>query len=86
MSSGEDKIVVSHIAKGQLVEGADLEYGPSHKRFTTPALNFQDLLWNRQQPGPAFDVPLEEILLILDETANWLRKDCLLYTSDAADE
>lgn len=75
MSSGEDKIVVSHIAKGQLVEGADLEYGPSHKRFTTPALNFQDLLWNRQQPGPAFDVPLEEILLILDETANWLRKD-----------
>ena len=75
MSNTNNTISVSHIAKGKLVEGTELEYGPAHKRFTTPALNFQALLWNRQNPGPAFDVPLDEILLILEETANWLRQD-----------
>jgi hypothetical protein len=66
---------VAHIAKGRVVEGAELEYGPANKRFATPALNFDDMLWSRQEPGPAFDTPLDEILGILEETAKWLQQD-----------
>ena len=66
---------VCHIAKGKVVEGAEMEYGPAHARFATPALNLGDLIWSRQEPGPAFETPLEEILGILDETGRWLERD-----------
>lgn len=70
-----DIMQVCHIAKGQVVVGAELEYGPAHARFATPALNLGELVWTRQEPGPAFDTPLEEILDILAETGRWLEKD-----------
>lgn len=66
---------VCHISKGQLVEGMDLEYGPARARFATPALNLTDLVWTREEPGPNFDTPLEDILEILEETARWLTLD-----------
>ncbi|PAU86141.1 long-chain-fatty-acyl-CoA reductase [Pseudomonas sp. WN033] len=66
---------VCHIAKGRLVEGSDLKYGPPHARFATPALNLGELVWSRQEPGPAFDTPLEDILDILSETGRWLERD-----------
>jgi hypothetical protein len=66
---------VCHIVKGRVVEGADHEYGPPHARFSTPALNLDELVWSRQEPGPAFDTPLEEILDILGETSRWLERD-----------
>jgi hypothetical protein len=66
---------VCHIVKGRVVEGAELEYGPPHARFATPALDLDELVWSRQEPGPAFDTPLEEILAILAETAKWLERD-----------
>lgn len=66
---------VCHIVKGRVVEGAELEYGPAHARFSTPALNLDELVWSRQEPGPAFDTPLEEILAILAETGKWLQRD-----------
>lgn len=33
-----------------------------HDGFTTPALELDELVWPRTQPGPAFDVPLAEII------------------------
>jgi hypothetical protein len=66
---------VTHIAKGQVVEGGELEYGSGANRFATPALNLTDLVWTREQPGPNFDTLLEDILTILDETAKWMARD-----------
>jgi hypothetical protein len=66
---------VNHIAKGRLVTGMALEYGPAHARFATPALKLDQLIWTRDQPPPAADVPLAEILDILEATADWLRRD-----------
>ncbi|GLZ84373.1 long-chain-fatty-acyl-CoA reductase [Metapseudomonas resinovorans] len=66
---------VCHIVKGEVVEGEDLEYGPAHARFTTPALKLDELVWSRQEPGPAFDTPLDDILNILGELSRWLERD-----------
>lgn len=66
---------VCHIVKGQAIQGAERQYGPPHARFTTPALNLDELVWQRTEPGPAFDVPLAEILDILEATADWIKAD-----------
>lgn len=75
MSTVNKVIPVIHIAKGKVLDGTDLEYGPANARFATPKLDLQQLIWTREEQPPALDTPLEEILKLLEETANWLRKD-----------
>jgi len=73
-----DVLAVPHIVKGELVTGQDRSYG----RFSTPELDLNALVWNRQEPGPAFDVGVAEIVDLLDEvgqrldpeTNPWLRE------------
>jgi len=66
---------VRHVVKGRLVEGADLEFGPSHARFTTPALDLDELVWTRAEPPPAADVPVDEIIDVLVATGERLIRD-----------
>jgi hypothetical protein len=66
---------VCHIVKGAVVRGGDIPYGPPHARFATPALDLNALVWQRTEPGPAFDVPLDEILDVLDALADWIGAD-----------
>lgn len=66
---------VCHIIKGEVVSGTDHEFGSGAMRFATPALNLNDLVWSRQEPGPAFDVGTDEIIDILVATGDWMRKD-----------
>lgn len=68
-------VPVCHVVKGQAVHGAALEFGPPDRRFATPALDLDALVWSRQQPPPAFGVPLAEIMDILVETGRWLTAD-----------
>ena len=68
-------IPIQHVIKGATVLGGELEFGPPGNRFTTPALNLNDLVWPRQTPGPAFDVPLTEIMDILVGVGQWIRSD-----------
>src|SRR5438552_11736627 len=68
-------VPVCHVIKGETVTGGNLEYGPSHARFATPPLDLNALVWPRQEPGPAFDVPVAEIMDVLVETGRWLTKD-----------
>lgn len=68
-------VPVCHVIKGETVTGSDLEFGPAHARFATPKLDLNALVWPRQEPGPAFDVPLSEIMDLLVDTGRWLTAD-----------
>jgi len=68
-------VPVCHVIKGQTVFGAELEYGPPRSRFATPALDLDALVWSRREPGPAFDVPLAEIMDVLVATGDRLTRD-----------
>jgi len=68
-------VPVCHVIKGQTVFGTELEYGPARSRFATPALDLDALVWSRREPGPAFDVPLAEIMDVLVATGDRLTRD-----------
>jgi hypothetical protein len=62
---------VCHFVKGQTITGTETGYG----RFATPALNLDELVWSRREPGPAFDVPLAEIMDVLVQSGDRLTRD-----------
>jgi hypothetical protein len=66
---------VCHVVKGEAVFGTELEFGPPDNRFVTPRLDLNALVWPRQEPGPAFDVQLAEIMDILVELGRWIAAD-----------
>ena len=68
-------VPVCHVVKGETVFGNALEYGPARARFATPALDLDNLVWSRREPGPAFDVPLAEIMDVMVETGDRLTRD-----------
>ncbi|UXJ50239.1 acyl-CoA reductase [Pseudomonas citronellolis] len=70
-----NSIPVCHVIKGDVVFGTDLEFGTPGNRFVTPALDLNELVWPRHEPGPAFDVPLAEIMDILVEVGRWIGID-----------
>lgn len=68
-------VPLCHVIKGETVTGAELTYGPAQAPFTTPRLDLNSLTWPRNQPGPAFDVPLAEIMDLLVATGERLKAD-----------
>ena len=68
-------VPVCHVIKGRTVSGGELEYGSASARFATPVLNLDELVWSRREPGPAFDVPLAEIMDVLVQTGERLTHD-----------
>ncbi len=68
-------VPLCHVVKGEVVEGAEHEFGPAHARFTTPKLDLNSMVWSRSEPGPAFDTPLAEIMDVLVETGQWIARD-----------
>jgi len=70
-------IPIQHVIKGASRVGAELTFEPQGggPRFGTPALSLDELVWSRREPGPAFDVPVAEILDVLVATGDHLRED-----------
>ncbi|HEU5032003.1 MAG TPA: acyl-CoA reductase [Spirillospora sp.] len=64
------RIPVPHFVRGRLVWGEDAEYMSRDfgVPFATPALRLDELFEPRTRPGPAFDVPISEIIDLLVET------------------
>ncbi|HEX4531655.1 MAG TPA: acyl-CoA reductase [Acidimicrobiia bacterium] len=78
MSSLESPTVaasVPHFIKGRTVTAASEDDGTVHRGFITPALDLDDLVWPRVEPGPAFDVPVGEIIDLLVELGERLDPD-----------
>ena len=68
-------VPVCHVVQGQTVRGTAAEYNSTAFRFTTPAIDINALVWPRSAPGPAFDLPLSEIMDVLVETGAALSAD-----------
>jgi hypothetical protein len=68
-------VPVCHVVKGEAVFGTSLEYGRGEGRFATPALDLDHLVWSRREPGPAFDVPLAEIMDVMEALGDRLTRD-----------
>ena len=77
-------VAVQHIIKGELVEGDVTSYS-GRQPFTTPRIDIDTLTWSRREPGPAFDVPLNEIFDLLAATGERLRDDPDGYVAEALD-
>ncbi|SEG85070.1 Acyl-CoA reductase (LuxC) [Thermomonospora echinospora] len=79
------RIRVPHFVRGRLVWGEDTEY---HSRdfgvpFVTPRLRLDELFEPRTVPGPAFDVPVSEIIDLLVETGRHLALDSNPYLQES---
>jgi hypothetical protein len=74
MTSVATEIRVPHFVRGEVVWGDEVshlsrDFGVP---FVTPKLALNELIRPRSEPGPAFDVPLAEIVDFLVETASHL--------------
>jgi hypothetical protein len=86
--SSASPIVVPQFIKGETRLGVDRNFGA----FATANVSLADLSWNRREPGPAFDIPVNEIVDLLVATGERLRHDpdgllvealnCLARTGD----
>jgi hypothetical protein len=78
-------IRVPHFVRGRVVWGDDVEHLSRDfgVPFVTPKLDFDELITPRTQQGPAFDVPVAEIVDFLVETADHLRLDTNEYLQES---
>jgi len=59
--SDASKVAVPHVVRGRVHEpyGDDvIDYGG----FVTPPLDLDELVWPRAEPGPAFDLPVDDVI------------------------
>ena len=70
-----EAVPVCHFVKGEVLFADEQEYGSGPVRFVTPKLDLDALVWSRREPGPAFDVPVAEIMDVLVATGQWLTAD-----------
>ncbi len=79
------KIKVPHVVRGRLVWGEDTEYLSRDfgVPFVTPKLILNELFPTRAEPGPAFDVPLSEIIDLLVETGQQLSLETNSYLQES---
>ena len=54
------RIHVTHVIKGETRLGTETEYSSGGTRFLTPKLDLRELVWPRTEPGPAFDLKLDQ--------------------------
>lgn len=68
-------VTVPHIVKGELLTGATRVFTAAGTQFATPDLDLNSLVWPRTEPGPAFNVPLVEIVDLLVATGQRMSRD-----------
>jgi hypothetical protein len=76
---------VPHVLKGALQVGSDVEHASRDlgASFFTPRLNLDDLVWQRSDPGPAFDMPVASIIDFLVELGERLDLDSNVHLQEA---
>jgi Acyl-CoA reductase (LuxC) len=79
------KMLVPHFIRGELVWGADTEYLSRDfgVPFVTPELRLNELFPPRSEQGPAFDVPIDEIIDLLVETGKHLSLETNKYLQES---
>jgi hypothetical protein len=79
------KIRVPHFVRGEVVWGEEREYQSRDfgVPFVTPALKLNALFPPRSEPGPAFDVPVADIVDFLVETSSRLALEKNAYLQES---
>ncbi|KKD02380.1 acyl-CoA reductase, partial [Streptomyces sp. WM6386] len=78
-------VAVAHMIRGEVDHGSHTTHGRPGAAFTTPALDLDRLVWSRTEPGPAFHVPVAEIVDLLVETGEALKTDRAGLLAEALD-
>lgn len=79
-------IRIPHIVQGTVRFGDAVEHSSRiGERVLTPRLDLDELVVPRSTPGPAFDVPINEVLQFLGETGRQLDYDTNPYLAEAAE-
>jgi hypothetical protein len=73
-------LTVTHVVKGVASKERTVEYQGRERRdtgsvFYTPALDLDDLVWSRTEPGPAFDLSTDEVIDFLVELGKRLNPE-----------
>lgn len=73
----EPLVLVPHFIKGRVVLGADIRHRSRDlgTDFATPALDLDGMVWQRATPGPAFDLPVEQVIEFLVRVGEQLTLD-----------
>jgi hypothetical protein len=81
-----NRILVPHVIKGRPVIDGRVEHRgrASGDVVLTPALDLDQLIWPRGEPGPAFDTPIAEIVDFLAAVGKALDFDRNLHLQEAA--
>ena len=74
MSFDTVRMTVPHVVRGRVYEPT-AEHHTEYKDFATPKLDLDELIWPRNEPGPAFDLPLAEIIDFLGAVGERLELD-----------
>jgi hypothetical protein len=77
------KISVTHVHAGVAVLGHERTLKSGSISFTAPALDLDALVTHRGVPGPAFDLPVGEVISFLEATGEALRADKAGYLQEA---
>lgn len=73
--TGTQLLAVPHFVKGRTVTVDHPGEGTEYRGFFTPKLDLDEMVWPRIEPGPAFDVPVAEIIDLLVELGTRLSPD-----------
>jgi hypothetical protein len=65
-------LAVPHFIKGQPLVPSPEQGVNTYDGFFTPTLDLDSLVWTRAEPGPAFEVPVDEIVDLLVELGTHL--------------
>ena len=77
------RMAVPHVVRGQVRRPSASSDCTDYGDFTTPRIDLDELIWPRSEPGPAFELPLVEIVEFLTELGNRLDLDTNPHLQEA---
>lgn len=77
------RLAVPHVIRGDVRLPSASPQITNYGDFTTPRLDLDELVWPRTAPGPAFDLPLAEIIEFLTALGERLDLDTNPYLEEA---
>jgi hypothetical protein len=82
MTIGATRLAVPHVIRGAVREPTESSF-TDYPDFTTPELDLDELIWPRNEPGPAFDLSLAEIIDFLAAVGARMQLDHNEYLQQA---
>jgi hypothetical protein len=79
MRENPTTIAVPHVVRGKIEKQPAVDFGS----FATPKLDLDALVWPRSEPGPAFEVPIREVIDFLVEVGEALDFEHNIWLQEA---